>query len=215
MFSMYVNIKQCNICVLIVFDTYGQGGLVYKSQLTCTIFTIEQLDFFNSPPDRTEILGGLTSAHISSIWAEKLKHGTPSSVVQAHSTDFLTTCSWIPPIFLLFSTHFALVILQGQALKFSGLFSQPVCCTHTQTQPQHTHRHSHTHTHTDTHKPTTTHTHTHTHTHTRTMRTHTTRTRTLWLDGWPGGSIASRIKNISTPLAPPPPRPPPLSLVSQ
>ena len=39
------------------------------------------------------------SAHISGICAEKLKHGTPSFIVQAHFAVFLTTCLQIPPIF--------------------------------------------------------------------------------------------------------------------
>ena len=60
------------------------------------------------------------SVDISGICAEKLKHGTPSSIVQAHSAVFPTTCLQIPPIFRLFSAHFALFLdfLNGQQESF-------------------------------------------------------------------------------------------------
>ena len=81
---------------------------------------------FSARRDRMLISGGVArpcqqylcgiclsfSTYISGICAEKLEHGTPSSMsmVQAHSAVFLTTCLLIPPIFLSFSARLALFV---------------------------------------------------------------------------------------------------------
>ena len=59
-------------------------------------------------PGKTErtILGGIVrpyQQYLGGIWAEKLKLGAPSSIVQAHSAVFPTACLRIPLILRLFS----------------------------------------------------------------------------------------------------------------
>ena len=68
------------------------------------------------------------SAPISGICAEKLKHGTRSSIVLAHSVVFPITCLQIPPIFCSFAAYFRSfftgTVLQGFALTVAAVLFQ-------------------------------------------------------------------------------------------
>ena len=64
---------------------------------------------------------------VALVRQEKIKHDTTSSIIQAHSSVFPTTCLRIPPIFRSFSTYFPFIfrlfcagpVLQG--IRFSNL----------------------------------------------------------------------------------------------